>query len=305
MKTMVTGGAGFIGSHIVDLLIESGHDVVVLDNFSSGKIENVNKKADFVEIDLLSNKTSWNDGRSKYFENVDTVFHTAAMPRVQPSIQDPLGSNNQNVDATIKVLECCRKNGVRRFVFSSSSAVYGNGGFPTQTVPVKESSPVSPMSPYALQKLVGEQYCKLYSDIYDLETVCLRYFNVYGERMSDDDLAYSTVISVFNKQKKQGLPLTINGTGKQRRDFVYVKDVAKMNIVAMNSSELGKGDIVNVGYGVNYSVNEIADKFESEVAYRPVLLEPKITLSCIDKAISLGWKPEMNLMEWLATTSSG
>ena len=296
MKTLVTGGAGFIGSHIVDLLIESGHDVIVLDNLSSGKIENINKKADFIEIDILSNKISWNDGRSKYFEDVDTVFHTAAMPRVQPSIEDPLGSNRQNVEATLRVLECCRKNNVRRFVFSSSSSVYGDA----EKLPTDELCAIRPMSPYALQKLVGEQYCNLYGKLYDLETVCLRYFNVYGERMSDDDLAYSTVISVFNKQKLQGLPLTINGTGEQRRDFIYVKDVAKMNIVAMNSSELGKGDIVNVGYGVNYSVNEIADKFESEVAYRPVLLEPKITLSCIDKAISLGWKPEMNLMEWLA-----
>ncbi len=295
MKTLVTGGAGFIGSHIVDLLIESGHDVIVLDNLSSGKIENINKKADFIEIDILSNKISWNDGRSKYFEDVDTVFHTAAMPRVQPSIEDPLGSNRQNVEATLRVLECCRKNNVRRFVFSSSSSVYGDA----EKLPTDELCAIRPMSPYALQKLVGEQYCNLYGKLYDLETVCLRYFNVYGERMSDDDLAYSTVISVFNKQKLQGLPLTINGTGEQRRDFIYVKDVAKMNLIAMQHQDLGNGEIVNVGSGTNYSVNQIAGKFNSEVIYRPVVLEPKETLSCIDKAKSFGWNPTVDLMDWL------
>lgn len=296
MKTLVTGGAGFIGSHIVDLLIESGHEVVVLDNLSSGKLENLNKKAAFINIDLLSDQISWNDGRSQYFENVDTVFHAAAMPRVQPSIVDPINSNIQNVDATLKVLECCRKSGVRRLVFSSSSSVYGDA----EKIPTDETCPVNPMSPYALQKLIGEQYCKLYSSIYELETVCLRYFNVYGERMSSDDLTYSTVISIFKKQKEQGVALTINGTGEQRRDFTYVKDVAKMNLIAMNSSELGKGEIINVGSGINYSVKDIADAFDSEIVYRPVVLEPKKTLCCIDKACSLGWEPKMNLMEWLS-----
>lgn len=295
MKALVTGGAGFIGSHIVDLLIESGHEVIVLDNLSSGKIENLNKKADFVEMDLLSDQIVWNDGRSIYFEDVDTVFHVAAMPRVQPSIEDPLGSNRQNVEATLRVLEYCRKNNVRRFVFSSSSSVYGDA----EKLPTDELCAICPMSPYALQKLVGEQYCNLYGKLYDLETVCLRYFNVYGERMSDDDLAYSTVVSVFNKQKEQGLPLTINGTGEQRRDFIYVKDVARMNLIAMEHKDLGNGEVVNVGSGKNYSVNQIAENFNSEVIYRPVVLEPKETLSCVDKAKSFGWNPTVDLMDWL------
>ena len=295
MKALVTGGAGFIGSHIVDLLIESGHEVIVLDNLSTGKKENLNKKAEFVEMDLLSDQIVWNDGRSKYFEDVDTVFHAAAMPRVQPSIEDPLGSNRQNVEATLRVLNYSQTNNVRRFVFSSSSSVYGDA----EKLPTDESCSVGLMSPYALQKLVGEQYCKLYSDIYDLETVCLRYFNVYGERMSDDDLAYSTVVSIFNKQKEQGLPLTINGTGEQRRDFTYVKDVARMNLIAMEHQDLGNGEIINVGSGKNYSVNEVAEKFNSEIIYRPVVLEPKETLSCIDKAKSLGWSPAVDLMDWL------
>jgi len=289
MKTLVTGGAGFIGSHIVDLLVESGHEVLILDDLSSGKIENINKKAKFLKIDILS------DEISNYFKDINIVFHTAAMPRVQPSIEDPLRSNQQNVDATLKVLEHCRKNGVRRLVFSSSSSVYGDA----EMLPTDELCPICPMSPYALQKLVGEQYCKLYSTIYGLETVCLRYFNVYGERMSDDDLAYSTVISVFNKQKLQGLPLTVNGTGEQRRDFIYVKDVAKMNLIAMEHQDLGNGEIINVGSGKNYSVSEVAEKFNSEVVYRPVVLEPKETLSCIDKAKSLGWNPSVDLMGWL------
>lgn len=298
MKVLVTGGAGFIGSHIVDLLIESGHEVIVLDNVSSGKIENLNKKAEFVEIDLLSDQIAWNDGRSKYFEDVDTVFHAAAMPRVQPSIEDPLGSNRQNVEATLRVLNYSKINNVRRFVFCSSSSVYGDA----EKLPTDELCPTCTMSPYALQKLIGEQYCKLYSKLYDLETVCLRYFNVYGERMSDDDLAYSTVVSVFNKQKEQGLPLTVNGTGEQRRDFIYVKDVARMNLIAMEHQDLGNGEVVNVGSGKNYSVNQIAENFNSEIIYKPAVLEPKETLSCVDKAKSFGWNPTVDLMDWLKFT---
>jgi len=288
-KVIVTGGAGFIGSHITDLLVDEGHEVFVLDNLSSGRLENVNKEANFIEIDILNSSTS------KYFKGVDTVFHVAAMPRVQPSIYDPIESNKQNVDTTLKMLFESKENKVRRFVFSSSSSVYGNA----KQLPTTENCPTDPLSPYALQKLIGEQYCKLFSTIYGLETVCLRYFNVYGERMPDNDLAYSTVISVFKKQKQQGLALTINGTGEQRRDFVYVKDVAKLNLIAMNSFCLGNGDIINVGSGENYSVNEIANFFNSEVVYRPIVLEPKETLACIEKAKSFKWKPEINLKDWL------
>lgn len=289
-KIIVTGGAGFIGSHITDLLIEEGHEVFVLDNLSSGRLENVNKKANFIEIDILNSNTS------KYFKDVDTVFHVAAMPRVQPSIYDPINSNKQNVDTTLKMLFESKENKVRRFVFSSSSSVYGNA----KQLPTTENCPTDPLSPYALQKLIGEQYCKLFSTIYGLETVCLRYFNVYGERMSDDDLAYSTVISVFKKQKQQGLALTINGTGEQRRDFVYVKDVAKLNQIVMNSCNLGNGEVINVGSGKSYSVNEIASVFKSDVVYRPIVLEPNETLACVDKAKSLGWEPTLNVMNWIS-----
>ena len=178
-KVIVTGGAGFIGSHLVDKLISKGVSVIILDNLSSGKKENINPKATHINMDLSTVDTKqfhWELFPMKFFKDVDVVFHLAATPQVQYSIENP--TDNNNLNSLINILDLSRTIGAKRFVFSSSSAVYGN---PTYT-PIDENHPLSPLSPYALHKLIGEQYCKLYSNLYDLDTACLRYFNAYGDR---------------------------------------------------------------------------------------------------------------------------
>ena len=215
-KVIVTGGAGFIGSTLVDKLIDDGLDVIVLDNLSTGKESNINPKAEFIKCDVSKDRPLFND--------VDTVFHLAATPQVQHSIENP--TDNNNLDSVINMLNISKKSGVKRFIFTSSSAVYGNPEY----TPIDENHPTNPLSPYALHKLVGEQYCKLYSDLYGLDTISLRYFNAYGERMSNEG-AYKSVISVFNEQHKKKEPLNIVNDGEQKRDFIHVNDIVKANLI--------------------------------------------------------------------------
>ena len=172
-KVVVTGGAGFIGSNMVDRLIAEGKEVTILDNFSTGKRENCNPKANVRVVDLST------DNLEPYLDGVDVVFHFAALARVQPSIEDPMTFNKHNVDSTLRLLMACHKKGVKRVVYSASSSAYGN----TDVLPTPETTTTNPLSPYGLQKLVEEQYCKMFSEVYGLDTVSLRYFNVYGERM--------------------------------------------------------------------------------------------------------------------------
>jgi len=297
MRALVTGGAGFIGSNLVDRLIEDGHDVVIIDDLSTGKKENVNPKASFSQMDI-SIRTA-----PPYLVNlmkgVDVVFHTAAKARVQPSIDDPISFNEVNVTGILNVLKACVDNGVKRFVYSSSSSVYGN----VEQLPTPEDHKLNPMSPYALQKLIGEQYCKLYSDVYELETVCLRYFNVYGDRMPLDG-AYRLVIPIFADQKLSGSPMTINGDGEQRRDFTYVGDVVDANIKAGFNSKIPifkcEGDVFNIGNGDNRSVNQIADMIGGNTMNLLPVKEPKETLADNEKAYRvLGWKPTMKIEDWM------
>ena len=175
MKHIVTGGCGFIGSNLVDKLIDLGHEVIIFDNISSGKVENINPKARFIEVDISED---YFDECIDWFDGVDTVFHTAARARVQPSIIDPISFNKTNVDGTLTLLKMAVDSGVRRFVYSASSSAYGN----TNVLPTPESHSTNPLSPYGAQKLMGEIYCKTFSQVYDIETVSLKYFNVYGER---------------------------------------------------------------------------------------------------------------------------
>ena len=184
MKCLVTGGAGFIGSNLVDRLIDDGHEVVIIDDLSTGKEENLNDKAVFVKYDISRTIEYDGDvyyGLTKHFKDVDVVFHLAALARVQPSIENPIEFNRTNVDGTLNILKFCVDNGVKRFVYSSSSSVYGD----TKHVPTSENTTLNPKSPYALQKLIGEQYCKLFSTVYGLDTVCLRYFSVSSTGASD------------------------------------------------------------------------------------------------------------------------
>ena len=284
-KVIVTGGAGFIGSNLVDELIKQEIEVTVLDDLSTGKEENINPKAKFIKCDISKDRP--------LFEDIDVVFHLAATPQVQYSIENP--TDNNNLHSLINMLDISKKVGVKKFIFSSSSAVYGN---PKHT-PIDENHPLNPLSPYALHKLIGEQYCKLYSDIYDLDTVCLRYFNAYGDRMSNKG-AYRSVISIFKEQYDNKQLLNIVNDGKQKRDFVHVNDIIQANILAANHSKNLNGDIFNVGTGQAYTVNEIADMFGGGKEYGEIRIEPKNSIAENAKIkLDLGWEPKGDLKKWL------
>ena len=291
-KCIVTGGAGFIGSNIVDRLVKEGHEVHIIDDLSTGSQYNINPKAKFHKMDITEMNVR---GLCTMFEDADMVFHLAAFPRVEPSIQEPVHAHNINVNGTLNMLKACVDYGVQRFIFTSSSAVYGEASVPTD-----ENHPTNPMSPYALHKLIGEQYCKLFSDLYGLETICLRYSNAYGEGQPTEG-AYCNVMGIFQNQKDQGSPMTIVGDGSQRRDFVHVKDIVDANMKAMNHHQVEwMGEVFNIGYGVNYSVNQIARWMGGETTNIPPRIEPKETLLNSDKAYRvLGWEPTIDLQKWL------
>jgi len=285
MKCLVTGGAGFIGSHLVDKLIESGHEVVVIDNLMLGKKEFINKKAIFKKIDIRNYKKL-----NKAFKGVDAIFHLAADPRLQVSIEDPISTHDINVTGTLNVLLAAKESNVKKVIFSSSCATYGD-----LPVPIKEENKQEPLSPYGLHKKMGEEYCRLFSSLYNTETVCLRYFNVFGPRKTADG-SYPMVIPIFLKQKLEGKKLTIVGDGEQTRDYVYVSDVVEANIKAWQS-DIKNGECINIGMGRQVSVNEIAELIGGEttnVPERPG--EMKSIQSDNTKAKELlGWEPTISL----------
>jgi len=289
-NAIVTGGAGFIGSHIVDKLIKQGVEVTILDDLSTGKKENINPKAKFHNVDISKLRPA----DYVLFEGVDVVFHLAALARVQPSIEQPLPYHDVNVTGTHNLLVAAQNAGVKRFVFSSSSSVYGDA-----KVPTSEDHPLNPISPYALHKLIGEQYCKLFSTLYDIDTVGLRYFNVYGDRMALDG-AYRLAIPIFASQIKEGKPCTINNDGEQRRDFTYVDDVVDANILVATSKRKFNGEVYNTGNGDNTSVNELVDMMGGEKVYGNKVIEPFETLASTAKIdLELNWKPKGNLSSWI------
>jgi UDP-glucose 4-epimerase len=291
-KAAVTGGAGFIGSNLVNKLINQGIEVLVIDDLSTGKKENINPKAEFYFAGL--HKISTVELTEK-LKGIDVVFHTAALARVQPSIIDPIGFNEVNVNGTLNLLKACVDANVKRVVYSASSSCYGNN----KNFPTPETESKNPLSPYGLQKYIGEQYCKMFSEVYDIDTVSLRYFNVYGERMNLEG-AYKLVIAIFAEQMMQGKPLTINNDGEQRRDFTYVGDVVDANILAATHKEKLNGESFNVGNGDNFSVNELADMFGGEKTYGNKVIEPFKTLADNTKIkTTLGWDPKGNLPTWV------
>ena len=301
-KALVTGGAGFIGSHLVDKLIEMGVETLVIDDLSTGKEENINPKAEFHKFDiskshlLATNQSFGENGffRLTCFNDIDVIFHMAALARVQPSIEEPIPYHNVNVTGTHNMLSFARDLKVKKVVFSSSSSVYGDA-----KVPTSEEHPLNPISPYALHKLIGEQYMKLWSTLYDIDTVSLRYFNVYGDRMALDG-AYRLAIPIFASQIKEGKPCTINNDGEQRRDFTYVDDVVDANILAAISDRKFNGEVYNIGNGDNTSVNELVDMLGGEKVYGNKVIEPFETLACTAKIdLDLDWKPKGNLQEWI------
>jgi len=293
-KHIVVGGAGFIGSNLVDELISQGDEVLVVDDMSTGVYKNVNTKSKLLIVDI-SQECSEAAIISELDGGVDTMFHLAAKARVQPSIEDPVGFDSVNVGGTLRMLKLCSDYNVNRFVFSSSSSVLGEPEY----LPSDEEHPTNPLSPYAAQKLIGEIYCKLFSDVYSLPTVCLRYFNVYGERQPLTG-AYALVMGIFADQRLQGKPLTINGDGEQRRDFTYVRDVVRANILASESSKIGGGEVFNVGNCDNRSVNDLADLIGGDRVQLDPVIEPRETLADNNKIRDvLGWAPTMNLEDWV------
>jgi len=293
MKLVVTGGAGFIGSNLVDELVKLGHQVLIIDNLSTGKKKFINPKAKFYKKDIRDYKSI-----EPLFKGVDCIFHLAAQPRIQPSIVNPAESFANNVLGTFNVLLAARDSKVKKFIYSASSSAYGD----QKSMPLKEEMIPNPKNPYALFKYNGEEMCGLFHKLYGLPTVCLRYFNVYGERQSDKG-AYCTVIGIFLRQKKANHPLTIVGNGSQRRDFTYVGDIVRANILAMKSKK-AIGHLINIGSGQNHSVNEVAKMVDPKHVFIPPRPgETQVTLADISKAKHiLGWKPKVTLNSWLSKT---
>ncbi len=287
-KIIVTGGAGFIGSHIVDALIEEGYEVHIVDNFSAGKRENVNPKAVLHVVDIREKEKL-----IPIFENAKYVFHEAAFPQVQYSIENPIETNSINVEGTLNVLEVSRINKIKRVIFASSSAVYGD----QDVLPITENMSVNPLSPYGAQKYIGEVYMRLYSQIYGIETVCLRYFNVYGPRQSAGG-AYACAIPKFVEFRKKNEPLLVTGDGEQTRDYVNIKDIVSANILSMKSAKVGRGEAINIGASNKYSINSIAKLIGGDISYTPPRVEPRDTLASIVKAKEfLNWEPRVILEE--------
>ena len=293
MKYVVVGGAGFIGSNIVDKLVEQNHEVVIIDNLSTGKMENVNPKASIEYLDISNTKEC--PSMVEIMSGADSVFLLAAKARVLPSIENPVEYEMNNTIGTLNVLKCASDAGVKRVVYSASSSAYGN----TDKLPSVESDPVNPLSPYGAQKYYGEVMCKMFSEVYGLETVSLRYFNIYGERQNVGG-AYAMVIGIFVDQLLNGKPMTIRGDGEQRRDFTYVGDVVNANILASQSENVGNGEVINIGNGDNRSINDIADMIGGDRVNVEPVIEPKETLANNSLAEKLlGWKPTQNIEDWV------
>lgn len=294
MKAIVTGGSGFIGSTLVDMLIADGCDVIVIDNESADCNEQFyyNPKAAYHKLDICDY-----DSTRALYDGADVVFHLAAESRIQPCIEDPVRAVRTNTLGTGTVLQCSREAGVKRVVYSSTSACYGLKNSP----PMVETMPLDCLNPYAFTKIAGEELCKMYSMMFGLETIILRYFNVYGER-SPVRGQYAPVIGVFMRQKNAGEKITVVGDGEQRRDFIHVHDVARANVLAGKCAALCSGGIFNIGFGENHSVNEIAEMVGGEKIHVPPREgEARHTLSNSERAKTLlGWIPQIRVEEWIA-----
>jgi UDP-glucose 4-epimerase len=309
-KVVVTGGVGFIGSHLVDKLLELGNKVIIIDDFSSGKEENLSHQKNNLNLKIY-NKNICDKDIQNLFEGVDIVFHVAAIPRVQYSIKYPEETNKANIDGTLNILEACKKNGVKRVVYSASSSAYGD----QDKLPLVDTMSPNPMSPYALQKLVGEYYCKLYYLIHGIETISLRYFNVYGPRQ-DPSGGYACLIPKSINLVLEGKSPVIYGDGEQTRDFSFVKDVVEANILAATTeNKEAFGEVFNIGNGNNLSVNFVVKSIIGDKEIKPIytdpVVEPRDTLADISKSKAvINWQPKYTFeqgiretIEWFKTNS--
>jgi len=299
MRYVVTGGAGFIGSHLSEALTAEDHQVIILDDLSSGRIENIRRLLDTKNITFHQGSITDPSFIRKYFREIDGVFHQAAFVSVPRSIEDPILNHEINITGTLNVLTAARDTGVKKVILASSAAVYGN----LPGLPKREDMPVDPQSPYALAKLTGEYYGKLFSELYGLQTVSLRYFNVYGPRQ-DPHSDYAAVIPKFIHRLMQGNPPVIYGDGEQTRDFVFVRDVVQANIKAMQSDASGT---FNVASGNQTSVNELANilcdlfKTTHEPVHEPGRTgEVKYSVASTTRAMTeFGYHPEYSLKKGL------
>jgi len=290
---LVTGGAGFIGSNLVNRLVQDGHRVRVLDNFRAGKFDKrLNEQAEYINGDIRNIQDV-----EKSLVGVDGIFHLSAIPRMSYSVEHPQETNETNVQGTINILVSARDAGVKRVVFSSSSSVYGGCEYGKE---LQEDMVPHPMSPYGLQKWIGEEYMKMFSSLYGISTISLRYFNVYGPLM-DPNGGYALVMGKFIAQKERGEAMTVCGDGEYYRDYTHVNDVVEANVLAMQSDRLFKGEVVNIGYGEPHSVNEIVSILGGEstfVADRPG--DPRWTKANNTRAKELlGWDPKISMKDGL------
>ena len=292
--SLVTGAAGFIGSNLVDYLLEMDHQVICVDNESADNEkfhwngETINVSGDITDYKFMKN----------VFNKVDYVFHLAAESRLQPAIHNPIQAVHKNCVGTTTMLQCAREAGVKRFVYSSTSSGYGNNPYPND-----ETQPDDCLNPYSASKVAGEKFCKMYYNLYGLETVVLRYFNVFGQR-SPTKGQYAPVIGIFRRQRDAGEPLTLVGDGSQRRDFVHVTDIARANYLACTMPlDDYNGEVLNVGTGSAYSVQQIADAVSDNQTYIPKRDgEMETTFADITRIGKvLGWKPEIDVIDYLQT----
>ena len=293
MKALVTGGSGFIGSHLVDKLIDQGYEVLVIDNESADSERFYrNEKAQYAKQDISNYQLT-----NTFYAGVDYVSHLAAEAKIGPAIENPIAAAQKNVVGTCTVLQCAREWGVKKVIYSSTSSGYGNNPHPNV-----ESQPDDCLNPYSVTKVAGEKLCKMYTDLYDLKTITFRYFNVYGDRAPQRG-QYAPVIGIFNRQRTAGEPLTIVGDGEQRRDFIHVSDVVRANILAatMDVDDKSYGKVYNVGTGKNYSVNQIADWIsDNQTNIPPRKGEVRESLAYIQRIKNtFGWKPRVDLEQWV------
>tara|TARA_R100001443_G_scaffold82872_1_gene89744 strand:+ start:361 stop:1254 length:894 start_codon:yes stop_codon:yes gene_type:complete len=293
MRALVTGGAGFIGSNIVDELLNRGHEVIVIDNESAEENDRFywNDKAKNHKIDICDYEKI-----EPLFEGVDWVFHLAAQSRIQPAVKNPTRTVRVNCEGTTNILQASRMNKVKKVIYSSTSACYGLINEP----PLHEDMTTDCLNPYSVTKVAAEDICSMYTRLFGLKTVTFRYFNVYGDRQPTRG-QYAPVIGLFKKQKDSGEPMTVVGDGLQTRDYTHVSDVVNANLLAAESDNVGSGELINIGAGKSYSVMDLVDMIGGEHVFIPPRVgESRHTLADISRAnMLLNWYPKVTLEDWL------
>lgn len=291
-KAVVTGGAGFIGCNLVDALVDRGFDTTVVDTYVGGRREDrINARARYHEVDIRST-----DELEKIFQGADVAFHTAALPRVAYSLEHPVETTDVNVTGTVSVLTAAAHAKVRRVVYSSSGSAYGT----QKELPFVETMRANPVNPYGLQKHVGELFAKVWSEAFQIETVCLRYFNVYGPRL-DPTGPYALAVGAFLLAKKEKRAITIFGDGTITRDYTHVRDIVRANLMAMESKRVGNGEVINIGTGRNVTIQFLAELVGGDITYGPPRVEAHDAQANNTLAKELlGWEPEVSLEEGIA-----